>query len=41
MVLHIRVFHYGVMCEGSFVISQTEQELDSRERQKNLSLRHS
>ena len=32
MVLHVRVFHHAVRCEGSFVISQTEQELDSRER---------
>ena len=34
MVLHIGVFHNAVKCDGSFVISHTEQELDSREREK-------
>lgn len=28
------MFHNAVWCEGSFVISQTEQELDCRERYK-------
>jgi hypothetical protein len=37
MVLRIRVFHYVVRCKGRFVISQTTQELDSRDRQKDFS----